>query len=57
MNYTWDGYLNGTTELNINVTVHGGVSTLRLVNDTSSSSLLIASGKHFICTIYVCMLH
>ena len=46
MNYSWDGYLNGTSELNINVTVHGAVSTLQLMNDTLPS-LLLASGKRF----------
>ena len=44
MKYSWDGFLNGTTELNINVTVNGAVSTLQLVNDTLPS-LLLASGK------------
>ena len=44
MNYSWDAYLNGTTKLNINVTVYGALSTLQLLNDTSPS-LLLASGK------------
>ena len=46
MNYSWDGYLNGSTEFNINITVNGAVSTLQLINDTSPS-LLLASGKWF----------
>ena len=50
MNYFWDGYLNGSTELYINVTVNGAVSTLQLVNDTSPS-LLIASGKYVLLKI------
>ena len=45
MNYSWDAYLNGTTKLNINVTVYSGLSTLQLLNDTSPS-LMLASGKY-----------
>ena len=50
MNYSWDGYLNGSTEFNINVTVNGAVSTLQLINDTSPS-LLLASGKYILYTV------
>ena len=50
MNYSWDGYLNGTTEFNINVTVNGAVSTLKLMNDTIPS-LLHAIGKYILYTV------
>ena len=43
MNNSWNGYVSGSTKLNINATVYGTVSTLQLMNDTSPS-LLIASG-------------
>ena len=50
MYYSWDGYLNGSTKFNINVTVNGAVSTLQLMNDTSPS-LLLASGKYTYCAL------
>ena len=48
MDYFWDGYLNGSAELNINVTVNGETSTLQLMMNDTLPSLLIASGKCFL---------